>query len=143
MHDLSHFRSHFDGIAARLATRTNPPNLDQFRELDRERRAAITEAEQLKARRNAESQEIARLKREGADTSERQQQVRGIGDRVGALDEQVKALDERFRELLEGIPNIPHESVPLGKGEEDNVEVRRVGTPPVFDFEPKPHWDLG
>ena len=143
MHDLSHFRSHFDAIAARLATRSNPPNLDQFRELDRERRSAITEAEQLKAQRNSESKEIARLKREGADTGERQQQVRAIGDRIATLDKQVEAVDERFRELLQGIPNTPHETVPVGKDENDNLEVRRVGTPRTFDFEPKAHWDLG
>ncbi|MGO9262034.1 MAG: serine--tRNA ligase [Bryobacteraceae bacterium] len=143
MHDLHHFRHHFDAIAARLATRSNPPNLDQFRELDRERRAAITEAEQLKAAKNVETKEIARLKREGADTGERQRQVRAINDRIAALDQQVEAVDARFRELLEGVPNTPHESVPVGRDAEDNVEVRRVGTPPEFDFEPQAHWDLG
>jgi seryl-tRNA synthetase len=143
MHDLHHFRNHFDAIAARLATRSNPPDLDQFRELDRERRAAITEVEQLKAARKVESNEIARLKREGADTSERQQFGRAMGDRIAALDQQVEAVDARFRELLEGVPNTPHESVPVGRDAEDNVEVRRVGTPPEFDFEPQAHWDLG
>ena len=143
MHDLSHFRSHFDAIAARLGTRSNPPNLDEFRELDRERRAAITETEQLKAKRNAESQEIARLKKEGADTAERQQQVRAIGDRIKELEDKAKALDGHFQELLEGIPNTPHESVPVGKDADDNLQVRCVGTPPSFDFEPKAHWDLG
>ncbi len=143
MHDLHHFRHHFDAIAARLATRSNPPDLDRFRELDRERRAAITEAEQLKAAKNVETKEIARLKREGADTGERQRQVRAINDRIAALDQQVEAVDARFRELLEGVPNTPHESVPVGRDAEDNVEVRRVGTPPEFDFEPQAHWDLG
>jgi seryl-tRNA synthetase len=143
MHDLSHFRTNFDRIAERLAARSNPPNLERFRELDRERRAAISQTEQLKARRNAETQEIARLKREGADTSERQKEMRVIGDEVSRLDEQVKALDEQFRELLAGIPNVPHESVPAGKDAEENVEVRRCGEPPQMDFEPKAHWDLG
>src|SRR5690349_2843352 len=99
MHDLSYFRREFDRIAERLATRSNPPNLDEFRDLDRERRAAITQVEQLKARRNAETQEIGKLKREGADTTARQQQVRAIGDEIEGLDKQVSALDERFREL--------------------------------------------
>ena len=143
MHDLSSFRNNFDRIAERLSARSNPPNLDRFRELDRERRAAISRAEQLKARRNAETQEIARLKREGADTTERQKEMRAIGDEVARLDEQVKALDEQFRELLAGIPNIPHESVPAGRDSEENVEVRRCGEPPQFDFEPQAHWDLG
>ena len=143
MHDLATFRNNFDSIAERLATRGPIPSLDQFRELDRRRRAAIFETEQLKSRRNAESAEIARQRREGADTSERQKEMRAIGDQVTSLDEQVKALDEEFRELLAGIPNLPHESVPVGKDADANVEVRRSGAPPQFDFEPKAHWDLG
>lgn len=143
MHDLSFFRNNFDRIAERLATRSNPPNLEQFRELDRERRAAISEVEQLKARRNAETQEIGKLKRAGEDTTERQKQVRAIGEQVAALDQRVTELDDRFKELLAGIPNVPHESVPVGRDSEDNVEVRRVGEPSKFDFEPKAHWDIG
>ena len=143
MHDLSFFRSNFDRIAQRLATRGDVSNLDRFRELDGKRRAAISQSERLKARRNAESAEIAQLRREGADTSARQAQMRAIGGEISSLDEQVKTLDEEFRELLAGIPNVPHESVPAGKNSEDNVEVRRVGQPRPFDFEPKAHWDLG
>ncbi|MGH9614821.1 MAG: serine--tRNA ligase, partial [Bryobacteraceae bacterium] len=89
------------------------------------------------------SAKISKLRKEGVDTSEQQQSVRAIGDRIAALDEQVKALDESFRSMLAGIPNLPHESVPVGRGAEDNVEVRRWGTPREFDFQPKPHWDLG
>ena len=109
----------------------------------RRRRAAIAEAEQLKARRNAETTEIGRLRREGADTSERQLQVRAIGERIAVLEAEQKAAEESFREMLTGIPNVPHESVPVGSSEADNLEVRRVGEPPQFDFEPKAHWDLG
>ena len=143
MHDLGFFRANFDKVTERLSTRGSIAGLDQFRELDQRRRAVITEAEELKARRNSESTEIARLRKAGEDTSARQQEVREIGTRVTALDEQVKALDESFRELLAGIPNLPHESVPAGKSAEDNVEVRRSGEPPKFDFAPKAHWDLG
>ncbi len=143
MHDLSYFRSNFDRIAQRLATRGDVSSLDRFRELDRTRRAAISQSEQLKARRNAESAEIAKLRREGADTTARQAQVRAIGGEISSLDEQVKTLDEEFREVLAGIPNVPHESVPPGKDSEDNLEVRRVGQPRPFDFEAKAHWDLG
>ena len=143
MHDLGFFRANFDKVSERLSTRGNIAGLDQFRELDQRRRAAITEAEELKARRNSESAEIARLRKAGEDTAGRQQEVREIGTRVAALDEQVKALDESFRELLAGIPNLPHESVPAGRSADDNVEVRRSGEPPKFDFEPKAHWDLG
>jgi len=143
MHDLSYFRSNFDRIAQRLATRGDVSSLDRFRELDGKRRAAISQSERLKARRNAETAEIAQLRREGADTTARQAQMRAIGGEISSLDEQVKTLDEEFRDLLAGIPNVPHESVPVGKDPEDNLEVRRAGQPRQFDFEPKAHWDLG
>ena len=143
MHDLSYFRANFDQVAERLATRGNALNLDQFKELDSRRRTAISHAEQLKRRRNEESLKIAQLKRDGFDTAAQQKQVRAIGDEISSLDEQVKALDDEFRQLLAGIPNIPHESVPVGKDSTDNVELRRVGEPHGFDFEPKAHWDLG
>src|SRR5690349_5743007 len=143
MLDLSFFRNNFDQVAGRLATRGGNLSLDGFRELDRRRRAAITEAEQLKARKNAESQKIGKLKQSGADTTELQAQIRGMGDQIGQLDKEVEAVDREFQELLSGIPNIPHESVPVGKSADDNVEVRRHGAPTQFDFEPKAHWDLG
>ena len=142
MHDLGFFRANFEKVAQRLAARGAITGLEQFRELDQRRRAVITEAEELKARRNAESAEIATLRKAGADTTERQQ-VREIGNRIASLDEQIKTLDDQFRELLAGIPNLPHESVPAGGGPEDNVEVRRCGEPRKFDFEPKAHWDIG
>jgi seryl-tRNA synthetase len=143
MLDLGFFRANFEKVAERLATRGNVTGLEPFRELDQGRRAVITEAEELKARRNTESAEIAQLRKAGAVTTVRQQQVREIGNRITALDEQIKTLDEQFRELLAGIPNLPHESVPIGRSAEDNVEVRRCGEPRQFDFEPKAHWDLG
>ena len=143
MHDLSFFRANLDSIAARLATRGFVLDVPQFRDLDAQRRSAVTEAEQLKAQRNSESAEISKLRKQGVDTAEQQQKVRAIGDRIALLDENVKKFDESFREMLAGIPNIPHESVPVGRSSDDNVEVRRWGTPPKFDFEPKPHWDLG
>ena len=143
MHDLSFFRTNLDSIAERLATRGFELNVAEFRALDSQRRAAVTEAEQLKAQRNSESAEIGKLRGQGVDVAERQQKVRAMGDRIAALDEKVKTLDESFRDLLAGIPNIPHASVPIGKTEHDNVEVRRWGQPRQFDFEPKAHWDLG
>src|ERR1039458_7386049 len=143
MYDLAWFRANFDRIAERLQTRSNPPNLDGYRELDKRRRAAIAESEQLKARRNAETVEIGKLRREGIDTAERQQQVRAIGERIAVLEAEEKAAEASFREMLTGIPNVPHESVPVGSSEADNLEVRRVGEPRQFDFEPKAHWDLG
>jgi seryl-tRNA synthetase len=143
MLDLAYFRSNFDQIAARLATRGGALSLDRFRELDQKRRAAITEAEQLKAHKNAESQKIGALKKSGADTTELQAGIRAIGDQIAGLDKVVAAADEEFQQLLSGIPNIPHESVPVGRSADDNVEVRRHLEPTKFDFEPKAHWDLG
>ena len=143
MHDLSVFRTNLDAIAARLADRGFTLDVESFRKLDTERRAAVTQSEQLKAKIKAESQEIGKLRKAGVDTSARQAATRELDAQVAAFDEQAKSLDEKFRELLAGVPNIPHESVPNGKSAEDNVEVRRVGTPAQFDFTPKAHWDLG
>jgi seryl-tRNA synthetase len=143
VHDLSFFRANLDSIAQKLATRGFQLDVPQFRAIDTERRAAITEAEQLKAQKNAASAEIAGLRKQGVDASAQQQQVRATSDRIATLDKKVTELDDSFREMLAGIPNIPHESVPVGKDEHDNVEVRRWGQIPKFDFEPKAHWDLG
>jgi seryl-tRNA synthetase len=143
MHDLSFFRANLDSIAQRLATRGFQLEVEHFRALDVDRRAALTEAEQLKAQKNAQSAEVGKLRKEGQDTSVIQQQVREIGDRIAVLDERAKAADDSFRELIAGVPNIPHESVPVGKSEADNVEIRRWGQPRQFDFQPKAHWDLG
>ncbi len=143
MHDLSTFRNHLDAIAERLGTRGFRLDTEEFRKMDGDRRAAVTESEQLKAQRNSESQEIAKLRKAGEDTTERQAKVREMGDRMAALEEQVKMYDERFREAMASIPNTPHESVPVGASSDDNVEVRREGEPRHFDFEPKAHWDLG
>ena len=143
MHDLTYFRSNFERIAERLATRGGAINLEGFRALDQKRRIAIQRAEELKAIKNHASGEIGKLKREGADTTVWQMDMRNTAAQIAALDQEVKAVDQQFQELLAGIPNIPHESVPVGRSADDNVEVRRSGTPPQFDFEPKAHWDLG
>lgn len=143
MHDLATFRANLDAIAARLADRGFSLDVEDFRQLDTRRRAALTEAEQLKAQRNAESMEIGKLKKAGQDTAELQAKVRAMGDRITALDEQVKAIDEEFRQHLASIPNVPSETVPTGRSSDDNVEVKKWGTPREFSFEPKAHWDLG
>src|SRR5579871_6882313 len=103
MHDLSYFRTNFDRIAERLATRSNVPSLDQFRDLDRARRAAITQTEQLKARVNEASAQIGKLRQEKQDTTAQQEEVRALKTEIASLDEQVKALDGQFRDLLTGI----------------------------------------
>jgi seryl-tRNA synthetase len=143
MHDLNFFRSNLDAMRQRLATRGYDLDVPAFQALDQRRRQLVTETEQLKAERNAASAEIGKLRREGVDTAARQAEVRAAGERIELLDAQVKQVDEEFRSALAGIPNVPHESVPIGKSEAENVEVRRWGTPRAFDFEPKAHWDLG
>ncbi|HEY2842254.1 MAG TPA: serine--tRNA ligase [Bryobacteraceae bacterium] len=143
MYDLGYFRNNLDTIAKRLADRGFTVDVEAFRKLDGERRAALSESEKLKAQRNADSQEIGKLKQAGGDTAAMQQRVREMGDQIARLDQQASALDEQFGQIMAGIPNTPHASVPVGKSAEDNVEVRRWGTPPTFSFKPKPHWDLG
>jgi seryl-tRNA synthetase len=143
MYDLGYFRNNIGTIAARLADRGFTIDMEAFRELDSQRRGALAESEKLKAQRNAESQEIGKLKKAGADTADLQRRVREMGELIAKLDADAAALDEKFSQLMAGIPNTPHESVPAGKSAADNVEVRRWGTPPAFAFTAKAHWDLG
>ena len=139
MYELSYFRNNLDAVAARLADRGFTVDVEAFRKLDAERRAAVSEAEALKAQKNSESAEIGKLKRAGADTAMLQQRVRELDELIVKLDGQASALDDRFREIMAGIPNMPHASVPVGRSAADNVEVRRWGTPREFSFKPKSH----
>jgi seryl-tRNA synthetase len=143
MHDMGTFRTNLDAIAERLSTRGFTLPVEQFRDLDAQRRAAITESEQQLAERNQISREVGRLRKEGSDTSVLQERSRFLGENIAALARTAEELDTRYRELLAGVPNIPHESVPLGKSADDNVVIRTHGEPRVFDFEPKAHWDIG
>ena len=143
MHDLSFFRANLDLVSERLAARGFQLDVEQFRELDRQRRAALTESEQLKAQVNENSQAIGKLKQQKADTTELQASVRSLKEQIAAREANVEALDEQFRLQLASIPNLPHASVPAGRSAEDNVEIHRWGEPRKFDFEPKAHWDLG
>ena len=117
--------------------------LKDFREIDTQRRSAITQMETLKAERNRASEEIARLKKSGQDASAQVEQTKAGREKVQELEKAVEEHDGRLRHVLTGIPNLPHASVPAGKSADDNVEVRRWGTPPKLDFTPKPHWELG
>jgi seryl-tRNA synthetase len=143
MYDLQFFRNNLDSIRERLAGRSFELDVDSFRDLDTRRRQFVTESEQLKAERNQATAEIGKLRKEGADTSERQQQVRAMGERISQIDQQVEELDKQFRDFLARVPNLPHETVPLGKDERANQETHRWGTPREFTFTPKAHWDLG
>jgi len=143
MHDLSYFREHLD-LFARMAERRNITlDLDGFRELDKDRREQITANEQRKAKRNRASDEIARLKKEKQNADALIAEMKQVSEQIKQSDERISELDARQRELLLTIPNIPHSSVPDGTGAADNLEVRRWGTPPIFDFQAKPHWEVG
>ena len=137
------FRANLDAIAERLSTRGVTLPLEEYRELDKSRRAAITESEQLRAEQNNLSKEIGKLRKEGANTDEIQLRSRQMGDRATELAKQVEEVDKRFRDLLAGVPNVPQESVPVGRSADDNVVVRTSGEPRQMDFEPQAHWDLG
>jgi seryl-tRNA synthetase len=143
MHDMGMFRANLDSVAGRLATRGFTLPVEQFRELDSRRRAAITESEELRRDQNVQSREIAKLRGEGADTADLQRQSRETGERIAALSKIADEIDAEYRELMSGVPNIPHESVPVGKSSEDNVVIRICGELRKFEFEPLAHWDLG
>jgi seryl-tRNA synthetase len=143
MLDLNYLRQHFDEAKQRLAGRGGEDLLEQFQEVDSKRRAAVTEIEGLKAKRNELSAEVARAKREGGDAEKAILESRQIGETIKSLEDNVQTLDDRLQQVLSGIPNLPHLDVPRGAGAADNVEVRRAGEPRVFDFDPKAHWDLG
>jgi seryl-tRNA synthetase len=145
MLDLSFVRDNLPLVEERLRQRGMDPAavLKDFREVETSRRQAITEAETSKAQRNKASEEIAQLKKSGQDASVAMAQTKELRERISELEKTASDLDARLREMLAGIPNIPHASVPVGHSADDNVEVRRWGAPPKFDFAPKPHWDLG
>ena len=143
MHDLQLFRTQLDLTAERLASRGFSLDKDAFRAIDARRREALTEVERLKADRNERSKEIGSRKKAGEDTADAQAAMRTMGDRIAELEGSSELFDVEFRDLLKGIPNLPHESVPIGKNEEGNVEVRREGAVANYGFTPKPHWDLG
>src|ERR1700745_460420 len=143
MHDLSYFREHLDLFATMAKRRNITLDLDGFRELDTDRREQITANEQRKAKRNKASDEIARLKKEKQNADALIAEMKQVSEQIKQSDQRIAELDIRQRELLLIIPNIPHSSVPAGASAEDNLEVRRWGAPPVFDFQPKPHWEVG
>ncbi len=145
MLDLNFVRENLPVVEEKLRHRGMDPAavLRDFRDVDTQRRQAITEAETSKAQRNKASEEIAKLKKSGQDASAAMAQSKELRERITELEKTAGDLDVRLRDILAGIPNLPHESVPVGRSAEDNVEVRRWGAPPKFDFTPKAHWDLG
>lgn len=143
MLDLKYLRQHTDEIEKRLQTRDGSTSLSRFRELDEKRRSIIQEAEGLKNKRNTVSEEIGKFKREGKSADDKVAEMREVSARIKEMDRALKEIQAGLEEILMTLPNIPHESVPMGETDEDNLEVRRVGTPREFSFEPRPHWDIG
>ena len=143
MLDLGFVRSNLSLVREKMKDRGIAGILGDFEALDVERRKLLSEAEALKARRNTVSNEIATLKKQKQDASAQIAEMKQVGQQIKLLDEQAKAADDKLRDLLRKVPNVPHESVPVGRGSEDNQEIRRWGEPRKFDFEPKAHWDLG
>ncbi|HET7100164.1 MAG TPA: serine--tRNA ligase [Terriglobia bacterium] len=143
MLDLGFVRSNLSLVREKMRDRGIAGILGDFEALDVERRKLLSEAEALKAQRNTVSSEIASLKKQKQDASSLIAQMKQVSVSIQQLDEQAKVADEKLRDLLRKVPNIPHETVPVGRGAEENQEVRRWGEPRKFDFEPKAHWDLG
>src|SRR5215471_13881140 len=145
MLDLAFVRENLPAIEEMLRRRgLNPQQvLGDFRTVDERRRSLITQAETLKAQRNSKSEEIARLKKSGQDASALIEQNKALREQGEALEKDANQAEQELRNVLAGIPNMPHSSVPVGNSPEQNVEVRRWGTPPQFTFTPKPHWELG
>ncbi|MBC1227462.1 serine--tRNA ligase [Listeria booriae] len=144
MLDVKVLREDFEGVKKKLSHRGEDlGEFEKFGELDKRRRTLIIEVETLKSQRNEVSQEIAQLKREKQNADAKIEEMRVVGDRIKTFDIELNEIDEKLRNILLAIPNIPHESTPIGETEDDNVEVRKWGEVRTFDFEPKAHWDLG
>lgn len=144
MLDIKRIRTDFDGVAAKLATRgVAAETLADIKELDAKRREILVTVEELKAERNTVSAEIAQAKRNKENVDDKIAAMQKLSADVKNLDAELLEIDEKLNAILAVLPNTPHDSVPVGVDEEENVEVRRWGTPREFNFEPKAHWDLG
>lgn len=143
MLEIRRIRENMAEVKAGLAKRGIEPDLEAVIALDDKRRELLAEVEELKALRNKESKLIPVYKKEGKDVSEVMDKMKEVSDQIKGYDEQVRDVNAQIQEMLYNIPNVPHSSVPDGQSDADNKEVRKYGEPTKFDFEPKPHWDLG
>lgn len=143
MLDIKLLRANLEEVKAKLQHRGEDlTDFGRFEELDTKRRDLLVQTEELKGKRNEVSQQVAVLKREKQDAEHLILEMREVGDKIKALDEELRVVEADLEKLLLTIPNIPHESVPVGETEDDNVEIRTWGEAPKFSFEPKPHWDI-
>ena len=142
MLDLKFVRDNAERVSLMLRDRQVDLDLKPLLELDEDRRSILKEVEELKRRRNVASEEIARIKKEHGNANERIEEMREVSQQIKTLDQQLAVIQQRFDEILMLIPNMPHDSVVVGRDEKDNPVVKVWGRPPEFDFEPKPHWDI-
>ena len=143
MLDIKYVRANFDFVKSQLQHRGEDlSELDNFEALDVRRRELIVETEQLKSKRNEVSQQVAVLKREKKDAEALIVEMREVGEKIKEYDNELRDVEEKLQTIMLGIPNLPHESVPVGDTEDDNVEIRKWGEIRKFNFEPKPHWDV-
>jgi seryl-tRNA synthetase len=143
MLDARFVRDNIDVVKGALENRNSVLPLDEFLHFEDQRRSILREAEELRNKRNVVSEEIGRLRSRKQDASELIKEMKTVSDRIRELDEGIKVLEEKTNDFLLNIPNIPDESVPVGKDETENVEIRKWGEPKQFDFEPLNHWDIG
>ncbi|PKM78769.1 MAG: serine--tRNA ligase [Firmicutes bacterium HGW-Firmicutes-15] len=143
MLDAKMIRANPDAVEAALRNRNMPGALDNFLELDEQRRSLLGQVEEIKKFRNQASQEVGKLKKQGLDAAELMEKVRLVGQEIKELDEKLNLIESGIEKILLNIPNIPHESVPVGEDESSNQEMRLWGEPRKFDFEPLAHWDIG
>ncbi|QED45853.1 serine--tRNA ligase [Cytobacillus dafuensis] len=143
MLDIKYLRANFQEVKEKLKHRGEDlTDLGKFEDLDTKRRELIVQAEQLKSKRNEVSQQVAALKRDKQDADHLIVEMREVGDQIKTLDDELRSVEEVLDQLLLSIPNIPHESVPVGETEDDNIEAWKWGEIREFEFEPKPHWDV-
>ncbi len=142
MLDPRFVRENVDAVSAALNKRGYEFPLDSFLSIDEKKMALLREAEELRNRRNVVSEEIGRMKRQKFDASAQMEEMKTVSDRIKSLDESLRELESEATDLLLTIPNIPHESVPEGRDETENIEIRKWGHPRTFDFEPLNHWDI-
>ena len=141
MLDIKLIRSNPEILKRAMEKRKENFNVEALINLDERRRQILTEVEQLKNKQNEASKLIPKYKKEGKDVSELMDEMKNLSDKIKVLDGEVRTIDDELNKILLTIPNIPHESVPKGDSDEDNIEVRRWGDPRKFEFEPKPHWE--
>lgn len=143
MLDIKLLRNNLEKVKAALERRKEKIDLDEFIELDKERREILYNVEQKKNRQNTVSKEIPKLKKEGKDITEILKEMKELSAEIKSIDSKISEIDKDIKDTLLRIPNMPNETVPDGDTEEDNEEIRKWGTPTIFEYEPKAHWDIG